>query len=280
MFTKMGLLKRRSAICWLNMTICGLLIFATACTSTPAGVSHTDTPNILPPTVTSSVLPPTVTLTATQELTSTLRPTFTATPAPEWVTNFATPILADIANRPADIEDTFDHFSGAWIRPEQCGSYRVKYENGEIVITECRLYHSGMHFNDFVVEVDGHFVSGTNTATSTWGFDFRDRVCKYEVRFNGNVFVNCQKYQAGQSVITHFDFGEIGLRSYATNRLLLIVKDTRFAFYLNGQPIGYFEDESISFGGFRMGLGSGDYPDIMAAFDNFKAWDITDLEVP
>lgn len=255
MFTRMGLLERRSTICWLNATICGLLMFATACTGTKAGVFYTNTPSIPPATVTSSVLPLTETFAATQEFTSTPRPTFTPTLAPEWVTNFAAPILAYIANRPADIEDTFDHFSGAWIRPEQCGSYRVKYENGEIVITECSLYHSGMHFNDYVVEVDGHFVPGTNTATSTWGFDFRDRVCEYEVRFNGNVFVNCQKYQAGQSVITHFDFGEIGLRSYATNRLLLIVKDMRFAFYLNGQTISYFEDESISFGGFHVGIG-------------------------
>ena len=280
MFIKMGLLERRSTICWYKMTICGILMVATACTGTRAGVSHTNTPSIPPATVTSSVLPPTATITATRELTFTPRPTFTPTLAPEWVTDFAAPILAEITNRPADIVDTFDQPSGAWIRFDYCGSDRVRYENGEIVITECFVYHSGMHFNDYVVEVDGHFVPGTNPESSHWGFEFRDRVCKYVVGFNGNVGVHCQKFQGGKSVITHFDFVRISFGAYDTNRLLLIVKDTRFAFYLNGQPIGYFEDESISFGGFRMGLGSGDYPDIMAAFDNFKAWDITDLEVP
>lgn len=92
--------------------------------------------------------------------------------------------------------------------------------------------------------------------------------------------VFCQKYQGGKKVITHLDFGEIGFGAYKINHLLLIVKDTRFAFYLNGQPVGYFEDEAISTGGLRIGVGSGDYPGTIAAFDNFKAWDITDLEVP
>jgi hypothetical protein len=60
---------------------------------TDASPPPTDTPTSAPLTLTPPPPSP--------------RPTITPTPAPEWVTNFAEPILAETASRPPDIEDNF-----------------------------------------------------------------------------------------------------------------------------------------------------------------------------
>jgi hypothetical protein len=215
-------------------------------------------------------------------LTATPRATITATPIPAWVSDFANPILADIAKSAPDIEDDFEQPSRAWVLDDWCSDWRKSYENGEIVITRCHIRHSEMHFTDYVVEVDGHFVSGPNPGSmgNALGFQFMDNLCGYYVSYFGGVEALCNKFQGDQIVTTGSGFGNIGFGAENTNHLLMIVKDTRFAFFLNGQPVGYFEDKAILPGGMSLGTQGGDTLDIIAAFDNFKAWDITDLEVP
>src|SRR3972149_3210195 len=52
--------------------------------------------------------------TPTERPTLTPVPSITPTPQPEWVTNFAQPILDAVANRPPVFEDIFDGRSTAW----------------------------------------------------------------------------------------------------------------------------------------------------------------------
>jgi len=112
---------------------------------------------------------PAPTTTPVSTSTTTPAPSITS-PQPKWVSDFAQPILDVIALRTPNYEDDFDDKSGGW-QTDRCGQ-RMKYLEGELVLTDCRAYRGNMNYADFVIELDARFLPDTNKR-STWQLLFR-----------------------------------------------------------------------------------------------------------
>jgi hypothetical protein len=230
----------------------------------------------LAPTVTPT---PTLILavasTPTPTVTPTPRPTRTASPQPEWVTEFAEPILEAIADRTPSFQDDFGAGSAGWKEDYCPGS--MKYIEGELVVTDCRVFRTNIDWRDFALEVDVRFLEGT-ISTAEWWLHFRDPGESsgldhiLTLSDNGNVRISLAKRTGGHDS-AHFD--NVALSNNQTNHILLIAKGNRFAFYLNGQPLHYAENDAL-----RFGMSWFD-PTGEVAMDNFKIWDISDIpELP
>jgi hypothetical protein len=108
-------------------------------------------------------LTPTASNTSTPSFTPSPRPTNTPTPQPGWVTDFAQPILDAIADRTPSFQDDFGPGSTGWDKDYCVGS--MKYIDGELVITNCRVFRPNTDWRDLALEVDMHFIKGTGSST-------------------------------------------------------------------------------------------------------------------
>jgi len=218
-------------------------------------------------TATATVVP---TITSTR----TPRPTATATPMPAWVTDFAQPILSAIANRPPTIEDDLHDNSGGWHSNFYRTDYLwpIKFINGELVLSNCDAYRSKMGFKDFVLEVDGRFLSGTE-GNAVLDISFRDQGPAnptYGVRVTHGGFLDISMYDESfaQNLRVNGEF--------QNNHILLIARGSKFALYVNGQPLYHWEDTEIGQAGYIYFRASGDKDDerSIVAIDNLKIWDL------
>ena len=248
-------------------------------TTTPVSTSiKTLTPITTPVSTSTETLAPSYTPTLT--VTPSPRPTKTSTPQPQWVTDFAQPILDVIALRTPDFQDDFDDKSGGW-QADRCGQ-RMKYVDGELVLTDCSVHRAHMDYADFVAELDARFLPDTNHR-SRWQFIFRLYDAPYThfaVNFYGSVYIIDLLNRE------QLEFPSVANPGLATNHLLVIAKGTKFAFYVNNKPFYYLESPSVFrqgdiFLGYDDGSGAIDlaHPAIVA-FDNFKIWNIWDISIP
>lgn len=221
---------------------------------------------------------PAITLTPSLTPSLTPLPTATVTPLPAWVTNFADPILAAIANRPPDIQDTFDDNSGGWRQLERyrCGQ-RVQVLDGELVFTDCGGNRTNMAYSDFVLELDARFPPETKSNQAAWYVQFRDGIYFLSVNTHGLIyFVTDGKERIDLEIPTAAKSGQ------ATNHLLLIAKGAQIAFYLNGAPFYHTNNASYTTQkGFVFGCW-GESPTnlnrpCVVAFDNFKIWNTSNV---
>jgi hypothetical protein len=210
--------------------------------------------------------------------TRTPQPTSTSTPAPAWITDFADPILADIASRPPDIEDNFTSESSAWVLGSWCADWRKSVENSEMVITGCPVQNVQMTFHDYVLEIDVRSVNSPLLADIHLS---NGSAIGYMVRVD-NSLANIHDVSSSIPALSK----ESSFSSPVHIRI--IVKKSQMAFYVNDEPIGYFEDKKFS-------LYRGIYPTIelksdsnfmnnggeaVMAYSNFKVWNIADFEIP
>lgn len=220
--------------------------------------------------------------TPTERPTVTPAPTITPTPPPEWVTNFAQPILDAIANRPPDFEDNFDQRSNMWKLMHWCGEYRRQVVDGEMLLISCTTYVQHA-YTDFVVEVNAHFTPEIKVEENpNLGIRFRIRtdpyppypyIESYSCDISAAGHISCSFNPEFDALLPEYP----GIQTY---HLLIIAKGSRFAFYLNGMPVTYFEDNIISQGyvGVETNCGSLLYTGkACAKFDNYELWDISDL---
>jgi len=237
----------------------------------------------LAPTVTPTpALILTVASTPTPPATATARPTRTASPQPEWVTSFAQPILDAIASRPPDFQDDFDDESGLWQVPHGhgCGALQIS-QDGELVLQNCSVYREKIDYPDMVAELDARFLPDTTADVADWGVHIRkvDFGHGYRLRIWYDGQVDLEGFERGDGQFP--GAANSGLQS---NHLLLIAKGTRFAFYVNGQPFAYVEDDTNRWGTIMFVLPAGiEYTfgnPVVVALDNFKLWDISDVAIP
>jgi len=153
----------------------------------------------------------------------------------------------------------------------------MKYIEGELVVTDCRVFRTNIDWRDFALEVDVRFLEGT-ISTAEWWLHFRDPGESsgldhiLTLSDNGNVRISLAKRTGGHDSA---DFDNVALSNNQTNHILLIAKGNRFAFYLNGQPLHYAESDALRFG-MSWFDATGE-----VAMDNFKIWDISDIpELP
>jgi hypothetical protein len=229
-----------------------------------------------PPTATPTF---TTTFTPTSTITQTRTPwpTATATSPPGWVTDFAGPILAAIADLPPTFQDDFGPASAGWQSVDWCGN-NIDYVEGELVITKCWAFRPNINYNDFVVEFDVRFLPGADQeerfSFTFKGFSGIGDGHMVSIYPNGNVEIN---YQSGShnTDTTNNTFNNAAHKGNQSNHILVIGKGSRFAIYLNNQPLSHFESPYGSYGDFGFLAGG-----TIVAIDNLKVWNIADISIP
>jgi len=216
----------------------------------------------------SSTPPATPTLTPTFTPLPSITPssTPTNTPLPDWAINFSEPILLAIQDRPPDFQDDFHDQSGGWHLDEYHRENQINFVEGEI-IAGTYTYNQKINFTDFVLEVDGRNLWSSEVDDLTrWSIGFRD---------NGLAYYEVGIFYSGKiGIWMYSDYREPGWVPSGTesNHVLLIAKGPEFALYVNGQPIAYWKESTIRYGTIKLMVRHS-----VAAFDNFKIWDISDL---
>jgi hypothetical protein len=230
----------------------------------------TATPTPRSPTATVPSPTPTVTLTPTPGPTDTPRPTATLKP----IAAFAEPILAAIANRTPDFQDDFSTRAGGWTKGDWCADWRLKYVDGEMVVSDCHVERE-MWYTDFVVEMDARFLPGS-PSDSEWRFHYRrDRPgggAPYfiDIEYRGDVEIGIQGIDSTWEYTRLQDAARPGAN--VNNHVLVIVKDRAVALFVNDLPVYYGALPIVwKNGGMEWSFGD------TVAFDNFKVWDISDL---
>jgi basic membrane protein A len=223
-----------------------------------------------PPTAMAAAPPPTATAIAAA-------PAVTATAMPSWVSDFAEPILRAIAARPPDFQDDFDDNSGLWKTLWQESG--IKYQDGELVLESVVAYRENIDYPDIVAELDGRFLPDTTIDDAYWGVVIRkvDFGHGYTLRIWYDGQVKLEGPGGG-------DFPQAANPHFQSNHLLLIAKGSRFAFYVNDQPLTYIEDDTNRWGTIMFELPRGyEYvfgKPVIVALDNFRLWDISDIAIP
>lgn len=239
------------------------------------------TPTLMPGTPTET---PVIKFTATpnssptSSVTPSPYPTKPSTPQPGWVTEFAQPILDVIADRPPSFQDDFGAGSAGWKEAYCTGT--MEYIEGELILTNCRIYHTNIDWRDFVLEFDIHYMEGT-TPSSYFVFAFRDLGSEghqMTIYPNGDVLIGFAN-RTGESDSTWFRGSAHPANQ--TNHILLIAKENRFAFYLNDQPLFSTENNRYPFGrSVYYAENPGPNAQAILAMDNFRIWDISDIPIP
>jgi hypothetical protein len=259
----------------LALLACGIF---SAPVTTPAPIQPTDTP--APPTDTPTQLPPPATLPPTATLPP--RPTIASTPAPEWVTDFAEPILTHIASRPPDMEDNFMTKTGGWSwETDVFGAWRKNIQDGEALLINAAISNKQISFHDFAAEVEIRYVSGQGQGVVGIGNGSQIGYNLY-IQSNSASILRGTGEGKERSLMYEGDF-----QRTPKVHVRVIVKGSRIAFFVNQQPFGYFEDETyrlyrgaspllfLQANGYRI-----DGDNTKYAFSNFKVWDITKLKAP
>jgi hypothetical protein len=263
--------KKQSGLDLLRWVVL-LFVLITACTASP--VETNVAPSVAPSTTPANTFTPSPTPTEVSTLTPV--PSITPTPQPEWVTNFAQPILDAIANRPPDFEDGFDKRSIAWKLAGWCGDWRMRFEEEEMILTQCNAYVDHA-YTDFVVEVDTHFTPADKAEDGPFlGIIFRmegdNGGYEYQVHYGG--YVSCGR-TGGRTIFASQQSANPGTQ---TNHLLVIAKGPEITLFLNGEPLAHFSDSSSARGNVGVFVKSNSsFWKAEGAFDNYRIWDISDL---
>ncbi|MBI2976765.1 MAG: protein kinase [Chloroflexi bacterium] len=220
---------------------------------------------------------PALTLMPTITPTRTPQPTITPTPPPAWVTSFAEPILAAVADQPPDFQDDFSTRAGGWTRSESCAEWKLKYVDGEMVVSDCSVSRE-MWYTDFVAEMDARFLPGSSS-DSQWRFHYRRDPSPgggapyfFDFRYSGDVGVGFEELGSPGEYTGLSDVARSGT---SVNHVLVIAKDQTVALFVNDRPV-YYGALPILWknGGMMWGAG---WDTGIVAFDNFKVWDISDI---
>jgi hypothetical protein len=215
---------------------------------------------------------PTITSTPPPTLTRTPRPIAMVTPVPAWVTDFAQPILDAIASRAPNVQEDFNTGSGGWQADASCGG-RMKYVDGEMLLTGCPARRPNIDYPDFVVEFDARFYPGV-TNNPDWSLYFRDQGNanphnEIEISYSGDVSLHFYKDDAS------YNFPSAANPGNQSNHIRVIGKGSRIAIYLNNQPLFYYPNSVFRYGDFQFWVHS-----TTLAVDNFRLWNIYDISVP
>jgi hypothetical protein len=199
----------------------------------------------------------------------------------EWVQGFAKPILNDVHKRQPNFEDDFSDLNGVYDR--------WNYILGDVTFAEgvMRMNTPGgddgsdaggsMFATDFVFEFD--FIPRITSVGSMAAAYFRwndTEGYSFEIALSDGWW-ELGSLPAGQDYLLlmngRSDVAELNRATHVT----IVIKDKRFAFYINDEPLAYFED--ISFGADWAGPGVWS-PEGTAEvdFDNVKFWDLNNLK--
>jgi WD40 repeat protein len=208
----------------------------------------------------------------------------------------AEPILNGIADRPPDYEESFRDADSGWPGGSTAAGDEWGYQDGAYVISatylpqgECCIGagpEPEVLLSDFVLELEAQFLSGEG---GLWGVTFRESAGTetpgdhYALGFwpDGNFRVwkniggaHIELKETDES-LPAFESG------YEPNRLTVIAQGPQLAFYMNGEPLWYVYDESVSEGGLQL-MAENLEPDtlLQVRYEDLKVWDISEPAVP
>jgi hypothetical protein len=200
----------------------------------------------------------------------------------------AEPILDSISDRPPDYEEDFRDPDSGWPGGSTPAGDEWGYQDDAYVISatyrpqgECCI---GARpdleplFSDFVLELDAQFLTGEG---GMWGLTFRDLAGDetptghYAVGFlpDGRFRVwknvdgtHVELKEADESLLAFED-------GYGPHHLTVVAQGPEIAFYMDGKPLWYVHDESLSQGGIQLMVENAK-PDTLlrVRYDNLKIW--------
>jgi len=223
--------------------------------------------------------------------------------------DFAQPILSAIASKPPVYQDDFGnpdsgwgsgrHIDG-WFRSGEYG-----YQNGEYFIVAdpaiaqppnpdkitCNAINGipTPNLSDFVLEIEGRFVSGAN---GIWQIHFRRQggfdtknVFNYSLfRKTGGDVSLLRNEKSNMTDLPGQSHAQLPLAHFTdTDFLQIIARGSQFAVLLNGVPLIFTNDphpDGHDSGKVFMQICNGGDEPMRVQFDNLKIWDLSNIPIP
>ncbi|MFZ5918574.1 MAG: protein kinase domain-containing protein [Chloroflexota bacterium] len=239
---------------------------------------------VAPPAIQTPTPAPEATPTAAPPTVQTPAPV-TATPTPAFQTElaraFAEPILAEIASRPPDFEDDLDTPGPEWnmgFSAQGSQSGELETIDGVVRMTlregsDAFLSSSALMFKDFVLEFDTRQTAGSPQAGQQLFMDLPP---------NGWIMLNIAGGTGDWGLVKAQDEQRQFLQQGHSpaiaplgemNHVLVVVRNSQLAAYLNGQPIAYVQDQDFDMHRQLWFMCYGQ-PDVVCEFDNIQVWNL------
>jgi hypothetical protein len=205
----------------------------------------------------------------------------------------AEPILDSIGDRPPDYQEDFSNPASGWPGGSTPAGDEWGYQDDAYVIATTNRPQGiccfgarpdpEPFFSDFVLELDAQFLAGEE---GMWSLTFRDLAGDetpaghYAVGFWPDGSFRVWKNVDG----THIKLKQADQPPFAfedgfgPHHLTVVAQGPEIAFYMNGEPLWYVRDESLSQGGIQLTVENAE-PDTLlrARYDNLKIWNISDV---
>ena len=216
-------------------------------------------------------------------ITTSPSPTQTKTAAPDLqattqaeIRSFADPILANVLSRRPNHEADFSTYDPKWGGT----TTEVTFTDGVMHthVSDGYTAKGGNHIaaDDYVIQFDFTPVTMGSSDRVLHQFRFgNDIYYDFFIALDGSWYISFNSSITGHQVCA-------GVTSRTTvgqtRTVLFILREDEMAFYLDGQPVGYCQDDSPFFGGYATLGVSSSTGNIEVDFDNIKFWDLNALK--
>ncbi|MGC9361158.1 MAG: hypothetical protein ACP5G7_12450, partial [Anaerolineae bacterium] len=189
----------------------------------------------------------------------------------------ATPIPASRLGELLYSEDFSDASTG-WDEFVDAGMY-LAYEEGQYVIRVdspnwMSWGNAYQWFEDgIIIRVKATKVGGPddNCYGVVFGYQDSDNFYRFEIASDG--YFRFGKYVDDEWIpIVPWTESDLILQGYETNVIRVEMRDGRFVFAVNGEPLAWAQDDSFADGDVGLVAGSFDIPGVEIAFDDFEVY--------
>lgn len=174
-------------------------------------------------------------------------------------------------------EDDFSDPGSGWDIREAADASTV-YDNGQyqIIVNEIDWVawgNPGMSFTDFVLEVDATQVAGTDDNGFGVLLRYQDVENFYRFEISGDGFYSFDLMRGNEWIVL-IDWVATPLirQGNSTNRITVVCEGDLFTFYVNGQYLDEYRDDTFLEGDIGLLAGSITEAPVHIAFDNVKVW--------
>ncbi len=233
---------------------------------------------------------PSDTSTPAPSVTPSPRPTKTATPVPVWITDFAEPILAAIADRPPDFEEDFSEVKpGGYLEKMNCPENGCVITDGVLAMAAFPEGHKAgwavqpipccEGFKSFVMRVDVNTakLKGENAANIAYN-DVLGKGIRSTMFFEYNVELKSDRRWFSIIGGSLNDSGQLPRSVPPQITYTLIMRGSKYAVYLNDTPIthgafrgGKYQPE------FELRAWSDGSGIAEVEYDNLKIWSLDNI---
>lgn len=220
------------------------------------------------------------------------RPTTTATPVPGWVTDFAEPILAAIADRPPDFQEDFTQVGPGWyLEMVNCPGNGCAISDGVLSIAAFPVDHKDawaqqpfprLGFKAFVMRVDVNTakLGGENAANIAYSDSMVENgifstVFEYDFELKSN-----RRWYSliGPSGMYGGGNGQLPRSVPPLITFTLLSRGSKIAVYLNDVPVTFGENAGGQYQAeFSLNAWSDGSGTARVEYDNLKIWNLDNI---